>query len=130
MTFVCNATKYFRFEQDRGRNRSIVFRRGASRQNYSRCHRPTQAPLISPVLAAIAMGDRRLDCWELDHEGASCSSNSKFEALARSNKIREVGTRVISGVRRCGHFGLWLSLVERLVRNNNRMILSNYPDLI
>ena len=52
----------------------------------------------------------------------------QLEALARSHKIREVGARVISGVRRCDYFGLWLSLVERLVRDNSRIIFSNNPD--
>jgi len=29
-----------------------------------------------------------------------------------------------------GHFGLWLSLVERLVRDDSQMIFSLDPDLI
>src|SRR5207237_4780804 len=33
------------------------------------------------------------------HEGASCSSHSKFEVLARRREIREVRTRVTTGVR-------------------------------
>ena len=51
------------------------------------------------------------------HEGASCSSHSKFEVLARRREIREVRTRVTTGARYCDQFGLWLSLVERLVRD-------------
>src|SRR5947199_1102684 len=51
------------------------------------------------------------------HEGASCSFHSKFEALARRREIREVRTRVTTGARYCDQFGLWLSLVERLVRD-------------
>src|SRR5207245_2575639 len=40
-----------------------------------------------------------------------------FEALARRREIREVRTRVTTGARYCDQFGLWLSLVERLVRD-------------
>ena len=40
-----------------------------------------------------------------------------FEALARRHEIREVRTRVTTGARYCDQFGLWLSLVERLVRD-------------
>jgi hypothetical protein len=66
---------------------------------------------------------------ELDHE--SCSSLSKFEALARRDKIHEVSSHDISAVGRyCNYFGLWLSLVERLVRDNCWIVFSNYPHLL
>ena len=78
---------------------------------------------LKDLVGVGRVGTSRIDLREhgpslpVRHEGASCSFHSKFEALARRREIREVRTRVTTGARYCDQFGLWLSLVERLVRD-------------
>src|SRR5438552_2075720 len=101
------------------RRLSILFR--WLRNRGSECGRAGRGDYIV-VVGGLAENGIRLR-WHgpsllARHQGASRRSSSRFEVLARRREIREVRTRIADWrARYCDQFGLWLSLVERLVRD-------------